>query len=96
MKINQGSGKTDMSEAFLYIQYVFTHLQKMRGTGMAERMNRERMVETCLHKCILKDSSFLTVVRISNKQFNAGTKGLGYEEIKKVLLTLDENMFIIK
>ena len=46
-----------MSETLLYIQDVFTHLQEMRGTGMAERMNRERMVETSFHKCILEDSA---------------------------------------
>ena len=44
-----------MSETLLYIQDVFSHLQQMRGTGMAEGMNRERMVKTSLYKCILKD-----------------------------------------
>ena len=79
MKINQGSGKTDMSEAFLYIQYVFTHLQKMRGTGMAERMNRERMVEACLHKRILKDGT--DIARFDGLRSNAFAMCLEYEVV---------------
>ena len=55
MKIHHGSRQTHMSEPFLYIQDVFSHLQQMRGTGMSEGMNRERMVKTSLYKCILED-----------------------------------------
>ena len=44
-----------MSETLLYIQDVFSHLQQMRGTGMSEGMNRERVVKTSLYKCILED-----------------------------------------
>ena len=51
----------------------------MRGTGMTERMNCERMVETCLHKRILKDSADIS--RFDGLRSNPSSVALEHEVI---------------
>ena len=55
MKINHRSSQTHMSETLLYIQGALSILKKMACSTMAEGVNRERMVETCLCQGILEN-----------------------------------------
>jgi hypothetical protein len=54
---------------------------------MTERMNRERMVETRLHKCILEDDTYIT--RLDRLRFYASSMTLEYEIVTGEALLVD-------
>lgn len=57
MKIDHGSRQTYMTEPLLYIQKALAILKHMACGTMAERVNRDGMVEAGFHQCILQYDS---------------------------------------
>ena len=57
MKIDHGSRQAYMPEPLLYIQKALAILKHMACSTMAESVNRDGMVKTCLRQCILHDDT---------------------------------------
>ena len=82
MKIDHGSRQTYMTEPLLYIQKALAILKHMACGTMAERVNRDGMVEAGFRQGILHDDTDIS--RLDGLRSNSSSMRLEYEVVTGV------------